>query len=1211
MAELERQKAELAQKHRAYKNKESKCHSAGADATELSQIDAMAAEIQRRRVEVRQKEQETKELYRRYVCQFGDAGAGTGAPGGRTDKSQRSQTAASSTACTSQPNSSAQAANSAAAAEFFRSVNTGANAGLPLLGPGRISAASKSTSGGPKSAAAAAAGNRRLSFESDHSYQGEVGGAVITPTASTSTSSSASNRSFGIGDNLYQGQMGGTVIAPGQKQRYRSSAKRVLPSVGEETDDMDIDLQSENVVRQADLLMAKMMEKQDKIEQAEVQPKRSKIDDAVSEMRKDGKEAAVPVGRDQLTVGLQHHGSRHAVSGVGTDGEEIVVSRSGGVLNKNYDGKAHVKDSEVNFATYRERNLVPLDPKDMVGEFSKPVKGLEPINTPAGVVWKRPEAPVVVKDVAASSDNMDTAQLAPFGTRPDDITARSGHVSGIISSFDAALRSSLDIDPTKDSFTIKIAGNLSDATTAEQIKSLIRTYGDNVQIVSISDVSGCAEDANGLDHGELIRLVGASSSVSQYNELKLSESGSIRRNVSAKAEDSEASSMVVTSRIKADVFFSAGSSLPLDVAAITGEDGNVTAKLVVQDPNASVTDEARETLQEAGVAIVQNQKNIGNLTRQIHQSSILSSLESGLRENATIDPASEAFTVMIAGGPVDRTAADEIRTIIATYGDKAKIVAVTDESGCAEDPNGLDHTELLRLIDNTQAIAAFDASKLGVGTAAVHSSDTTEGKSARETVLSRIDADAFLPLSGPGSIIDAQTYRRLLKKDGKPATKVIVEGTNARVTAEARQKLNDEAGVVVHRQMTPLVAILDAKLRTSLDIDPSKNAFSVKLSGGPADKSTSQEIKILIREYGDKVKFVAVADESGCVEDDNGIDHQELLRLVNEGKNISQYDEKHLSKEGKLHLASTADGIKARSSMPYRVKSDVYVAAGNFSGSSIDVNNYRNFVQADGSPSSTIIIEPTSISSCVSGEARARLLDEVGVQVFSPTALSSPVEVSRSAPLLLESPMSTRMVDADLGVGSDSKTPRRSLLIESPGDHDVSMMPLADDQALTSPSAIDDPIEESPYKHLDFSVNSDSVSSLGSLGDLTQDDITVATTTLFNFLRQETENIRKMFEESERAERNALGVGSGDNASVHTRQSVMSKESEEIRRATQQAELMAKSMAQATSWIDGAGEDTQDARQGNELVEDEDSCSGRLYSIHQTGDMLDFGIGKS
>ena len=257
------------------------------------------------------------------------------------------------------------------------------------------------------------------------------------------------------------------------------------------------------------------------------------------------------------------------------------------------------------------------------------------------------------------------------------------------------------------------------------------------------------------------------------------------------------------------------------------------------------------------------------------------------------------------------------------------------------------------------------------------------------------------------------------------------------------------------------------------------------------------------------------------------------------------------------------------------------------------MNNYRRFVQADGSPSSALILEPFGTSTYVTPEARERLQEEFGVKVFSPTALS-PVELSRSAPTLAESPITSET------------------LVSSPGDNDVSMMPLAEgDQALDSP-ANNDAVEDSPYKHLDFSIEEDSVSSLGSLGDLTKDDITVATTTLFNFLRQETENIKKMFEESERAERAALegsaagGGGANDNASIHTRQSAMSKESEEIRRASQQAETMAKQMAQATSWIGGTDGDEEE---DDDDDEDIDSSPGRLYSIHQTGDMLEFGIG--
>ena len=46
------------------------------------------------------------------------------------------------------------------------------------------------------------------------------------------------------------------------------------------------------------------------------------------------------------------------------------------------------------------------------------------------------------------------------------------------------------------------------------------------------------------------------------------------------------------------------------------------------------------------------------------------------------------------------------------------------------------------------------------------------------------------------------------------------------------------------------------------------------------------------------VKFVAIADESGCVEDASGLDHRELLRLVGEGKTITEYNERELSKVG-------------------------------------------------------------------------------------------------------------------------------------------------------------------------------------------------------------------------------------------------------------------------------------------------------------------------
>jgi glutamate dehydrogenase len=65
---------------------------------------------------------------------------------------------------------------------------------------------------------------------------------------------------------------------------------------------------------------------------------------------------------------------------------------------------------------------------------------------------------------------------------------------------------------------------------------------------------------------------------------------------------------------------------------------------------------------------------------------------------------------------------------------------------------------------------------------------------------------------------------------------------------------------------------LDVALHQVLGIDPRKDSFTVKMTGGPDGDVAGNEIKILIREYGENVKIVGVADHSGTFED-----HQSFL----------------------------------------------------------------------------------------------------------------------------------------------------------------------------------------------------------------------------------------------------------------------------------------------------------------------------------------------
>lgn len=147
---------------------------------------------------------------------------------------------------------------------------------------------------------------------------------------------------------------------------------------------------------------------------------------------------------------------------------------------------------------------------------------------------------------------------------------------------------------------------------------------------------------------------------------------------------------------------------------------------------------------------------------------------------------------------------------------------------------------------------------------------------------------------------------------------------------------------------------------------------------GPDGDVAGNEVKILIREYGDNVKFVGIADHSGCAEDPNGLNHEELLRLFHEAKCIKYYDASKLSPSGVLQLVDTPAGVKARNTMHNRLVADAFLPCGG-RPNTIDITNYRQFLQADGTPSSRLIVEGANLF--VTNEAREALFQDAGVAI--------------------------------------------------------------------------------------------------------------------------------------------------------------------------------------------------------------------------------------
>ena len=161
-----------------------------------------------------------------------------------------------------------------------------------------------------------------------------------------------------------------------------------------------------------------------------------------------------------------------------------------------------------------------------------------------------------------------------------------------------------------------------------------------------------------------------------------------------------------------------------------------------------------------------------------------------------INPDNDTFTIKMTGGPDGDVAGNAIRILDREYGDNAKILGVADGSGCGEDPDGLNHKELLRLFGEALPIANFNKSKLGPNGKVVSIEDP-DGVHLRNTMHDRIECDAFIPCGGRPATIHGGNWKNYLKEDGSPTARVIVEGANLFLTKDARRELSNVGTIIL------------------------------------------------------------------------------------------------------------------------------------------------------------------------------------------------------------------------------------------------------------------------------------------------------------------------------------------------------------------------------------------------------------------------------
>ncbi len=173
-----------------------------------------------------------------------------------------------------------------------------------------------------------------------------------------------------------------------------------------------------------------------------------------------------------------------------------------------------------------------------------------------------------------------------------------------------------------------------------------------------------------------------------------------------------------------------------------------------------------------------------------------------------------------------------------------------------------------------------------------------------------------------------------------------------------------------------------------LKINPLKDPFTIKMTGGPDGDVAGNQIYNLYKYYRHTAKLVALTDVSGTIYDPNGLDLEEMKRLFHSGLSIRYYNPEKLSESGFLLDCKTKKGETAYAQQTlvwrkkgkkavqtwvsgnemnnlyrntvHKVKADIFVPAGG-RPKTLNNTNFRDFLTDHGAPSAKAIIEGANL----------------------------------------------------------------------------------------------------------------------------------------------------------------------------------------------------------------------------------------------------------
>ena len=157
-------------------------------------------------------------------------------------------------------------------------------------------------------------------------------------------------------------------------------------------------------------------------------------------------------------------------------------------------------------------------------------------------------------------------------------------------------------------YTVKITGGPDGDLGGNLLRILHREHGSRCRVVAISDGTGHAYDAAGLDWDELLRLVEASAGIAGFSPSRLHGGTARVAAVTDKASEQARNSLHNT--VVADLFVPCGGR-PYTIndqnwKDFLGADGKPTARTMVEGANIFLTPAARRHLEDAGLVVIKD-----------------------------------------------------------------------------------------------------------------------------------------------------------------------------------------------------------------------------------------------------------------------------------------------------------------------------------------------------------------------------------------------------------------------------------------------------------------------------------------------------------------------------------------------------------------------------------------------------------------------------